>query len=661
MATNSVDLLSVIQGLQVTADDILQAELYLSQALLSNDPTMDIRTGTAVRDLAIRPNATLLALINKGLQYYWSQNSLADVTDSTPTDFVDKILSNYFMTRYTGSQAIISVRFYFAKQISISLTTDMFFSPDNTLRFYPIVSSTYDSSQLTFDSSSNQYYIDIDLEAESVGTTYNISAGSLIYYSTFNPYFLHAEINYLKSTSVNAETNTQFIARAQTAISTRNLINTPSITSNLQDNFNMIANVVSLGFGDVGMIRDKILVVPPTIGSNVWVHGGGYTDIYCDVPLTTALTQFTTSATGTISLTGPIYNVTISSIPGGPNVDTITPTDPFYITNNYLIRTSLAVNSINRSGTVVTVTMPNHGLEVGERFLIEEATPADYNSSNIPWFVASVIDANNFTFNIATTPTTPATGSPIVTTVDRANEVGFSTLQSMTVTIGDPSGFKPISTATWSTGPIIIVNVPAHGYTTGNTVVVKDLVATQNFNGTFQITVLSPDTFQYNVPGTTAEGISTTFATVEKLLPNQSVSLNIDYFQNIDGIQTYLESSANRVLSANQLARGFNLTMLDVTITGYGGTAPSQATSSTIVTKYCSSLAPGQPFIMADLLAELYAAGITTIKTPLAITYTKYYRDLLSPVYGSITDALNPNDTTNVFKLNTLTTSVATL
>jgi len=60
---------------------------------------------------------------------------------------------------------------------------------------------------------------------------------------------------------------------------------------------------------------------------------------------------------------------------------------------------------------------------------------------------------------------------------------------------------------------------------------------------------------------------------------------------------------------------------------------------------------------MADLLAQLYAAGITTIKTPIDITYTKYWNDLLNTTSGTITDVLDPNDTCNIFAVNSLTTT----
>jgi hypothetical protein len=138
---------------------------------------------------------------------------------------------------------------------------------------------------------------------------------------------------------------------------------------------------------------------------------------------------------------------------------------------------------------------------------------------------------------------------------------------------------------------------------------------------------------------------------------NQTVSFDLFLHQNIDGIQSYLDDAEKRVLCGDLLARGFNITLLDVSITGYNGPAPNATKANDVVILYLSLLGPGEPFVMSDLLAKLYAAGISTIKTPLDITYTKYWNDLLPNTSGTILDVLNPNDSTNVFMLNSLTTT----
>lgn len=649
MATNSVDLLSVISGIQVSDNDILQAELLLSQTLLAKDPTLDIRTGTALRDISIRPSATLLAVINKALVYYWTQNSLSSVDDTTPTVFVDKILGNFFMSRFTGESTIINVKLFFAKAVNVTLTTDMYFSVDNTNKYFPIVSATYAGSQLVYDPSSNQYYLSVDLQAETPGISYNISTGSLIYYSNFNPYFLHGEISYLKTIAKDPETNTEFISRAQNSISTRNLINRPSITSNIMDNFSIVSEVYSVGMTDPEMVRDKVIVTPPTPATPIWVHLGGRTDVYCRVPLVSSLLQFETNSSASVPITGAIYKAAISNISGGGNTDTIDVTSTLSITNDNL--TTATPSSVSNIGTVATIVSAVNGLSVGERFTLSGAIPSFFNGT---YLVTSTVDQDTFTYEIGPQSNTTASVEGTLQYVTRDLDVGFSYDQAITIHIGnDPP--KDVTSVVWNTGVVTITFTTPHGYTVGSTIDQIFLDGVDNYAG-YHSTLTVADASSLTFLDANNYTVVCTSATSSRVRSNESVSLELYYFQDLDGIQTYLTDSSNRVLAGDQLSRGCNITMLTIDITGYGPTAPSQGTSTTVVTEYLSSLGIGQSFIMADLLAKLYEVGITTIKTPLSVTYTKYWRDLLGTTSGIITDALNPDDSTNIFMLEVLTT-----
>lgn len=64
--------------------------------------------------------------------------------------------------------------------------------------------------------------------------------------------------------------------------------------------------------------------------------------------------------------------------------------------------------TITRSGAVATVTQTAHGYEKNNRVLIAGAGQAEYNGD---FAVASVIDANTFTYAVSGTPVTPATGT----------------------------------------------------------------------------------------------------------------------------------------------------------------------------------------------------------------------------------------------------------
>lgn len=66
-----------------------------------------------------------------------------------------------------------------------------------------------------------------------------------------------------------------------------------------------------------------------------------------------------------------------------------------------------AVTSITRSGATATVTAPSHGFTTGQKVLIFGANETEYNVAE----TVTVTDVDTFTYTVAGTPATPATGT----------------------------------------------------------------------------------------------------------------------------------------------------------------------------------------------------------------------------------------------------------
>ncbi len=73
-------------------------------------------------------------------------------------------------------------------------------------------------------------------------------------------------------------------------------------------------------------------------------------------------------------------------------------------------KTPKSVTSITRSSNTATVTITSHGYAVGDTVVISGASESDYNGT---YTVATVPDANTFTYTVANTPSTPASGTII--------------------------------------------------------------------------------------------------------------------------------------------------------------------------------------------------------------------------------------------------------
>jgi len=95
----------------------------------------------------------------------------------------------------------------------------------------------------------------------------------------------------------------------------------------------------------------------------------------------------------------------------------------------------VSVTSITRSGTTVTVTTTtDHGLQEGQAVVIAGAVEPDYNGT---FDVASVTSSTVYTYEISTTPTTPATGTITSTgaTVYLLSRIRETVLSSLSDTV----------------------------------------------------------------------------------------------------------------------------------------------------------------------------------------------------------------------------------
>ncbi len=311
---------NVLTTLQPTAANQQSAELFSQQYLSALYPDMDFRDGTGLYDTVIRPSGSLLALVEAAINFYFTNYTLQGANNNTPTNFVDAILSNWFSTRQQGTNAVVNVNLYFASQVPVTLTTSQVFSPDGSTTFSPMQSAVYPATMLQFDAASQEWFLNVNLQATGTGSQFNLSTGTLLYFTNFNPFFLSGTINYLVTPGLDTETNTQFISRTQNEISTRNLINRLSIDGYLQNTFPNLGNTSIVGYGDPAMQRDSVTVYSAPISGFVDFHMGGYVDVYMESPVTQSTQVVTLDASGNALLAGAIYSVTNAGSGAGSTV-----------------------------------------------------------------------------------------------------------------------------------------------------------------------------------------------------------------------------------------------------------------------------------------------------------------------------------------------------
>lgn len=656
------DLYSVIAGIQPDQQDILEAELLAKQILEANFPNLDLREGTGIRDLTIRPAAFILSLCKKGLDVFFDQRTISNIDNTSSTETVDSILANLFLTRNLGIQAVINVRLYFARQKAITLTTNTSFSTDGKLLFFPVISTTYPSSALQLDVYQNEYYIDVDLIAAEKGTDYNIGSGSLLYFSNFDPLFLHGEINYLAQASTSPETNSEFIARASTAISTRNLINKPSIDSALRQEFNILNRVVTVGAGDPEIFRDQVEV----LGSV------GISRLASSMSLTNSNTKMSVVLPNHGFILGQLVNVIEFGPVTAPNNRfnfTRVPVTDIVDTNTFKISTAsgafdirsfsppnvapVELNTFVHQGGSVDVYCAEDLSVTLTKVTLDSTGKAKVQGPNYKILrsaVSSTAEADTVPANYPFTVTFPghstrsdiSLSQAVGTNVLTLTASGHCLTEGLMVNI---TGWPSISSDLYlQVSDIVDENNVVLGRNLPNFVV--------ETNANPQLKYVYP---RKDTGFSTRQELVVDFGSAQA---GKTATLELYHFNDLDSIQNYLELSENRVICADLLARGFDIYILDIDLVVYDTVAPSTGECSSIISSFLKSLTPGQEFILADLVAELTAKGITKLKTPLAVTYRHYTKELFPVQAGVVRDVVKPLNSHTIFTLGNIQSSI---
>lgn len=654
------DLYSILPGIQPDQQDIIEAELLAKQILQAEYPDLDLREGTGIRDLVLRPAAFLLAMCKKGFDYYFSQNTLNKIDNTSPTEVVDDLLSNLFLTRNTGSYSVVNSRLYFARQKSVSLNTSISFSTDGVLLFFPTVSTTYPSTALQFDAFQNEWFLDVDLIAGEKGINYNISSGSLLYFSNFDPYFLHGEINYLSQASTSPETNLEFIARAQSSISTRNLINDPSITSKLTSSFNYLNRIKNIGAGEPEMYRDQARVLG---GPEKTFNGSA-------MSLTDSNTKMLVTLDSHGFVAGQLLDIVESgSSPSKLILRSCTVTDVINV-NTFKVNVVFSVSP--RAFLYPVITTVNGNIFVHQGGMVDIHCGEELVSD----LVKFTLDAEGKCFIEGPvyeyTRSSVSDGAPDTADFIAAYEHTY------------PGHVIDSSISISQSGDgTITIHMVNHPMSIGRMIEINEWPVSEFSSYHTVVAILDENTFKvgsglpiYSVSG----GLDTSIAYVypaydvgfssrQKILLDFGVpyagltaTFRLDKFDFVDSIQSYLELSSNRVLCADYMARGFDVYILDINVGVYDTVLPASGYAASIVDPFLKALSPGQDFILSDLVANLtLSGGITKLKTPLTVNYRYYTKDMFPVKTGLVVDAITPENNTSIFVMGVITTSLEVL
>ncbi len=281
-------------AIEVTSQDVTDAEDFLVTFMEDKIPTGDYTDGAMMRDVAIKAIAYVSAYFKKVDGQIRARQSLLSVEEVDTTDdkeaaddAVDEILSNWFGTRKVGEFARVVAYGFATERVDINVpavtkfykTSSLAYLLDNAGEAYSVAAEDL-IAQFDSDGVVSGYFFRIPLVAEGVGTDYNIGPGNFATFDDFNQYVTQVITLEKAEGGDDTETTEDFIARSENLVTVRNLINPRSADALLQEEFGSIRAITTIGMGELEMIRDRIKEQATALE----FHVGGHMDFFVDLP-----------------------------------------------------------------------------------------------------------------------------------------------------------------------------------------------------------------------------------------------------------------------------------------------------------------------------------------------------------------------------------------
>ena len=286
---------------QITTTDIDSSLSYLQTILKEEYPSMDLTTGGVLHALNLRPNAVLQAIIDKNLDRVRNSMSLQAISENpslVDTEAVDYLLSNYNISRSSGTGADGFVVMVMDRNMPFTLSTNTTFTANGetfiTDQIYYVVTSSdqvlNSSYKLLEQRADGSYQVSIPVSASTTGTSTNLSKDTSLSMSSSPAGFVsaYAESDFMGGR--NADDISSLVTNAMNGVASRVFSNRTNIESIIKLVVPTTTHVSVVGTGDSEMVRDR---------HNLFnISSGGKVDVY--VATQNFPTIYATSKTATL-------------------------------------------------------------------------------------------------------------------------------------------------------------------------------------------------------------------------------------------------------------------------------------------------------------------------------------------------------------------------
>ena len=228
---------------------------FLVTKLKENFPEFDLREGTAYRDMLVKPQSLLFQPLRDTTNVIRRNLSLGNFALMLEDEF-DELVSNIFVTRRDGDSARGTVRVFFESPRDTVIGTDVIFLSENGDSFNPESPIIITAEQMKLNTEGLFFFVDVAVISSEPGEEFNVEAGAIIFVEGGPEGITSVNNSSALTDGVDQETNTVLFARAQTAISVRNLVTDRSIPTVLLEQFTQVREMLVVGQGEAEMLRD---------------------------------------------------------------------------------------------------------------------------------------------------------------------------------------------------------------------------------------------------------------------------------------------------------------------------------------------------------------------------------------------------------------------
>lgn len=327
----------------------------LTAFISENYTDVDTAPGTVISELLIKLAASIqneqyntIESLSQGAHI----SAIAESDEDTYSPIIDKIASNYNTYRSAGSKVKGKIKvtlsepngYYFPESFGfIQPSLNLKYTIPSEVRVSPEPSATLDERQLY--SNNGLYYFILDVEAEEVGTEYQVSSGTV--FSIAPPgnivNFVKAEAYGNFSSGSSQETDKQLIEKIKYNLGNSRLESASGISKNFRQAFTSFQTLSVCGANDIEMVRSK----QNALGLSTF----GKADVYVRSSLGPEVKQIVKAANKISENTWQV-DISKDDVPGFYNISSIVPLSP----------------TVNLIGTLVpTSTTYGYSMYAGQR------------------------------------------------------------------------------------------------------------------------------------------------------------------------------------------------------------------------------------------------------------------------------------------------------